>query len=102
MSAPYFIFDSAAKRIVEFKWDNAQFYVKLEAIPYMIQSIMIFLDTWLYSEIIWLKWLIIIFNGLLLAKLLTKMCLFLNFKYRRECSYHIEFEGYNKLKFNSI
>lgn len=100
MNAPSYIFDTSSIRIVEYKWDHAQTFVRILAIPYQLQSLMIILDTWYFSEVYWLKWLILGINILLLIKFLTRFYMFVTFQYRRECSYHIEFEGRNRIKYN--
>ena len=98
MSAPNFIFESSAIRIVEYKWINAQSLVWVHALPYQLQSVIIIIDTWFLREDRRLKWVLMTINLLLLIKFLFKFYFFVVFKNRRECSYHIEYEDNNRVK----
>lgn len=68
MNAPNYIFDSSAIRIVEFKWDNALTYVRLEALPHQIHSVLVVLDTCVFEEEYWTKYMILGTNILLLIE----------------------------------
>lgn len=100
MDAPSHIFDSQARRIVEFKWDNAQFYVILDASLNLILTVLILVDIWYFYACTSIKVAIMVYAALLLIKVLVRMYLFATFKNRRECSYHIEYENNNRLKNN--
>lgn len=100
MNAPTYVFDSPARRIVEYKWENAQFYVILEALLYLVLAFLVTIDVWYLTAFIRIKLIIMIFTICLLLKLLIRMYLFATFKFRRECSYHIEYENNNQLKHN--
>ena len=80
LNAPNFIFDSSAKRIVEYKWQQGRYYVYAMAIPYQIQSIIIILDFWSFEDKYWTKYVLLVLNGLLFLVFLTRMCIFLNYK----------------------
>lgn len=100
MDAPSYVFESAARRIVEFKWDNAMVFVNIEAFTYLFFAILLVIDTWYFCASRNMKWIILTYNCLLMIKSFAHLYLFTTFKCRRECSYHIEFEGWNLLKHN--
>lgn len=99
MTAPSYVFESAARRIVEYKWDNAQKYVQIEALIYLFNAYLLVIDTWYYCAKRRMKWFILGFNFILQLKFILYMYLFTTFKFRRECSYHIEYEGWNQFKY---
>jgi len=72
MNAPSYVFDTPADRIVEYKWDNASFYVKAEGLLYLILAILVILDVWFYSREKLIKKVILGFNIFLLMKLFVQ------------------------------
>ena len=100
MNAPSYVFDSPAERIVEYKWDNARGYVYFENFIYFCLAIFVMLDIWIFSKYMIMKWLLLVCNIILLTKLFIKSYLFTNFNFRRECSYHIQYENNNQFKHN--
>ena len=95
MTAPSYVFESSARRIVEYKWDNAMIYVNIEALIYLLFAVLLVIDTWFLCASRTMKWILLTFNFILSIKLFMYMYLFTTFKFRRECSYHIEYEGCN-------
>lgn len=69
MNAPSYVFETPADRIVEYKWDNASFYVKSEGLLYLILAILVILDVWFYNKETKMKKFILGFNVFLLMKL---------------------------------